>query len=606
MGLVLSRGLAALALTLVLALPALAKEGDAGQGSPSHAQGPPADAGAGDSAGPPEGAGPPQAPENAPAAPGSAQATPPGPPETPAAAAPDTAPGESGRPKKQKPHAAAASESPGSGSDAQPESAPPRGSGRVERRSAGSPDLSEAPGEAIAPADRRRPVGRNTPAAGAPGTNDAQAPAVEPVPAAVTFREAVTRTDAGAAPGSSRLAAAASSATPEPAPSPEGDTRSEPIAPAPPLPVRVVPRQVRQIVEVVPGALWAAMGALALLALALGASSWITAIRARRLSRQRKALLQEVGLLQAALLPSVPEHLPVSVAYRPANGAAAGGDFYEAFALADGRTALILGGVAGHGRDALPRTTFIRYTLRAYLEAGLEPREVVKVGSEALADHLAAGFATLTVAVHEPDTGRFTYACAGHAPPLVAGPGQRHEPITACSAPPVGVGEPTGFRQTTFTLTDGAVACLYTGGVTEARVDGRLLGVARLEQELDNLPAGAGADDLLDAISEKADEITGDMAVCLLRAPAGAPDAGARVEELEVDEREVGDSLEHFLRACGVPLAEVPGILREAGEATRREGSATVRVRLNDFRPGVDVLPGNLVRLEERRRAVRL
>ena len=46
--------------------------------------------------------------------------------------------------------------------------------------------------------------------------------------------------------------------------------------------------------------------------------------------------------------------------------------------------------------------------------------------------------------------------------------------------------------------------------------------------------------------------------------------------------------------------------LRVAGGAARREGSATVRVRMNEFRPGVDVVPGNVVRLEERRRAARL
>jgi hypothetical protein len=53
-------------------------------------------------------------------------------------------------------------------------------------------------------------------------------------------------------------------------------------------------------------------------------------------------------------------------------------------------------------------------------------------------------------------------------------------------------------------------------------------------------------------------------------------------------------------------MGEVPGILREAGEAARREGSATVRVRSGDFRPGVDVVPGNLVRLSERRRSARI
>jgi hypothetical protein len=112
---------------------------------------------------------------------------------------------------------------------------------------------------------------------------------------------------------------------------------------------------------------------------------------------------------------------------------------------------------------------------------------------------------------------------------------------------------------------------------------------------------------LLDAVAAMADEITDDMAICVISAAAEAPATGTRIEELEVDdEHEVGDSLERFLRACGVALADVPGVLREAGEAARREGSVTVRVRANDFRPGVDVVPGNLVRLSERRRATRI
>ena len=323
--------------------------------------------------------------------------------------------------------------------------------------------------------------------------------------------------------------------------------------------------------------------------------------------RQRQALQREVGLLQAAVLPSVPPELPVSVAHRPAEGASAGGDFYDAFALADGRIGLILGDVSGHGRDALARTTFVRFTLRAYLEAGLEPRHVLKVASEALAGHLDGGFATVTVAIHDRVHGRLTYASAGHPPPVVAGNDTPFEPVIACSAPPLGIGEPTGFRQSTVTLTAGARACLYTDGITEARADGGLLGVERLEQALADLPPEADADALLDAIDAIADEITDDMAVCLVTAAPGASATGPRVEELEVDdEHEVGDTLERFLRACGVPLGDVPGVLREAGEAARREGSVTVRVRADGFRPGVDVVTGNFVRLPERRRAARI
>jgi serine phosphatase RsbU (regulator of sigma subunit) len=148
----------------------------------------------------------------------------------------------------------------------------------------------------------------------------------------------------------------------------------------------------------------------------------------------------------------------------PARARLAGGDFYDAFELAGGRVGLILGDVSGHGQDALARTTFVRYTLRAYLEAGLEPRGVLKVAAEALAGRLDDGFATVTVAIHDPLHGRLTYASAGHPPPVVAGNDTPFDPVIACSAPPLGIGEPTGFRQSTIALAAGARACLYTDG----------------------------------------------------------------------------------------------------------------------------------------------
>jgi hypothetical protein len=424
-----------------------------------------------------------------------------------------------------------------------------------------------------------------------------------PAPAADSFRQAIAAPPADVPEPAP--AAAAASLAPERA-TRGGRGRSERVAPAQPLAPRIVAAQVRRIVEVVPAEIWALLAGLALLTFVLAGSSWAAARKARRLRRQREDLLQEVGLLQEALLPAVPAGLPVSVAYRPANGATAGGDFYDAFERPGGGTGMILGDVSGHGREALARTTFVRYTLRAYLEAGLEPREVLRVGSVALAEHLEGEFATVLVAVHDPRTGRITYASAGHPPPIVSGCARPYEPVTACSSPPIGIGESTGFRQSSFTLTAGARACLYTDGVTEARAEGQLMGVARLERALEELPPGADADSLLDAIAQMADEVPDDMAVCLIEAAADAPEAGPRIEELEVDGHEAGDSLERFLRACGVALSEVPGVLREAGEAARREGSATVRVRSGDFRPGVDVVPRNLVRLSERRRPARI
>ena len=102
--------------------------------------------------------------------------------------------------------------------------------------------------------------------------------------------------------------------------------------------------------------------------LALTVCYSVASVRARRLSDQRASLLEEVGLLQRALLPPVPEELGAvrtSVAYRPSEGMGAGGDFYDALTLPGNRAAFILGDVSGHGREAVAQTALKRFTLRA-------------------------------------------------------------------------------------------------------------------------------------------------------------------------------------------------------------------------------------------------
>ena len=102
--------------------------------------------------------------------------------------------------------------------------------------------------------------------------------------------------------------------------------------------------------------------------------------------------------MQAALVPKVPDRLgglAVSVAYRPAEGPAAGGDFYDLFVPSAGKVAMMLGDVAGHGHEALTQAALTRYTLRAYLQAGLEPRAALALAGRVLVDPLGERFATV-------------------------------------------------------------------------------------------------------------------------------------------------------------------------------------------------------------------
>ncbi len=363
---------------------------------------------------------------------------------------------------------------------------------------------------------------------------------------------------------------------------------------------------VTRIVNVVPVFMRLIIALLVALALALAARSRFTAVRARRLERQRRQLLDDVGLLQAALLPDIPSRLgavSVSAAYRPAEGPGAGGDFYDLFALPDGRLAVLVGDVSGHGRAALPHTALIRFTLRAYLEAGLAPRVALDTAAAILERQLSGAFATVLLATYDPSTHTLVYASAGHPPPLVlpvpssgdpAPAAPPWQPLTVSSAPPLGIGLRTGTRQTTLRLCGPSLVCLHTDGLTEARLSGDLFGERRLSDILSSLGPSATASLLLDRVAAATDARPDDMAACLLYIAGATPalplakvgpgedipaGGGPLVlsEELVVDR---DDALSHrttrFLLACGLDRAAASRLQHSAHAATGRARTAVL------------------------------
>jgi serine phosphatase RsbU (regulator of sigma subunit) len=325
----------------------------------------------------------------------------------------------------------------------------------------------------------------------------------------------------------------------------------------------------------VPRPLLIALIVLAALSIALALRSFISG---RRSKRRQARMRDDLGAMQAALLPEIPERLgplSISVAYRPAEGPAAGGDFYDAFAMLDGRIAVVIGDVSGHGAEALARTASIHYALRAWLKEGLEPREVLARAGRVLSDDLDEDFATVIVARFDPADSTLTWAAAGHHPPLLQG--AVAEPLTVPASALLGFGLETGSRQTTLTMPPGSLACLYTDGLIEARRKDRWLGEEGLAQLLAEGSQDTGSG-LLDRVRKHVDHAPDDMAVCLLRVHGREPAERVWREELVLAPEDPIDRASQLLRDAGLSDSEIDAARDELAEGRARHGRVLLKV----------------------------
>ena len=152
-----------------------------------------------------------------------------------------------------------------------------------------------------------------------------------------------------------------------------------------------------------------------------------------------------------------------------------GGDWYDVFELGDGRIAVSVGDVVGHGVDAAITMAKLRQSGRAVAiwsarHAPLDPAGVLDAMEQTLtSDPLPEAIATAIVGVIEADGSSFTYASAGHPPPLMKhGDGT----VTCLDAGGTLLGCGVAGRPThTVALDDAAAIVLYTDGAIEGERD---------------------------------------------------------------------------------------------------------------------------------------
>lgn len=184
---------------------------------------------------------------------------------------------------------------------------------------------------------------------------------------------------------------------------------------------------------------------------------------------QREPGRESLVALQEAMLPDGLPVLPgVDIAGRylvaEAPGAG-GGDWFDAVPLGEGRVALIVGDVVGHGMAASTVMGQLRAVVADQFAGGADLPTAVRRAQRYAQRNPAARAATLGAVVLDPETGAVTYATCGSPAPLTVTP----EGVTRF-LPPTG-GRPLGSDDRvpvrTATLAEGEALVLYTDGLLE-------------------------------------------------------------------------------------------------------------------------------------------
>ncbi len=167
-----------------------------------------------------------------------------------------------------------------------------------------------------------------------------------------------------------------------------------------------------------------------------------------------------------------------------------GGDFFGTLSLLDGRVALYLVDVAGHGVSAAMITVTFRELMRARRRTASddtlfgEPSEILRYMNDALLEENFEPpiFVSMMYCVIDPRAHEVSVACAGHpAPILVSSPNQ----VQAVAAGGTVLGAQSAARFTTIKLplNPGDALLFYSDGLSEVRnSEGNELSSARLEE----------------------------------------------------------------------------------------------------------------------------
>jgi serine phosphatase RsbU (regulator of sigma subunit) len=146
-----------------------------------------------------------------------------------------------------------------------------------------------------------------------------------------------------------------------------------------------------------------------------------------------------------------------------------GGDYFDYIQLPDGRIAMLVADVSGHGVAAALLMAKLSSEVRYYLVTEPTPAAAVTKLNSRLSALALERFITMIMVVLEPKRHELTIVNAGHMLPIIRrANGSLEEIGEEIAGPPLRVDESHTYEQVTVSLEAGEVVVMYTDGINEA------------------------------------------------------------------------------------------------------------------------------------------
>jgi sigma-B regulation protein RsbU (phosphoserine phosphatase) len=212
----------------------------------------------------------------------------------------------------------------------------------------------------------------------------------------------------------------------------------------------------------------------------------------RRLNAERQNVnfklqqeLTDSQEIQEALLPKdLPQidGIEIAVAWQPAR--AVGGDYFDVLKFDDRHSAICIADAAGKGMPAALLMSNVQAVLKSFASAGVGPHDLCSQVNRVMCQNMVPHrFISCFYGLLDTQTRKFSYANAGHCPPMLARGGgclRMNE-----GGPVLGVFPDRHYRQGQIELSSGDTLVFFTDGVTEARdASGDEFGEERLQELL--------------------------------------------------------------------------------------------------------------------------